>query len=103
MFNYKFVFIIVIFLILLFIKSEPDPYPNSYPNENFINCVNIPEGPYITKCTNITWDDNILIALCPSNLEPSKYKSTKLYLDNCGSNSDCSSINIDLEGNLICN
>lgn len=73
-------------------------------SEHFILCDKIPSGAYEIKCTNIIFNDNILYALCPKTNPPNTFVFTQLNLDDCvGMNSnDCDSINIDLNGNLIC-
>lgn len=71
--------------------------------EKFLVCDRIPTGPYETKCTNIKFNDNILDALCISNISSNTYSPTQLDLSECvKDNNDCDSININSFGNLIC-
>ncbi len=71
--------------------------------EKFLVCDKEPSGPYKTKCTNIEFKDNILGALCLSDLDDNRYVSSQLNLEDCvRDNNDCDSININKFGELIC-
>lgn len=94
---YKYFFIILIILILSIcvgmFKFE----------EKFLICDRIPSGPYKTKCTNIKYNDGIIYALCPTKDPENIFISSKLDLKNCiKDQNDCNSININSDGNLIC-
>lgn len=91
-------FFIVILIILLVII-----YLITNTNEKFVSCIKIPSGPYKTKCTNIEFSNNILYALCPTQEPENTFKPTKLDLTNCVKDfNDCDSININSQGELIC-
>ena len=91
-----FMIILVFVLILIYINLLNDM-------EKFMSCEKIPSGPYKNKCTNIHYSDNILYALCPKKEPENIYKLSKLDLMDCVNDSnDCDSINIDWDGNLIC-
>ena len=71
--------------------------------ENFKLCNKTPSGPYETKCTNIEFSNNLLNALCISDLHDNTYVSTQLDLEKCiKDNNDCDSINVNKSGNLVC-
>ena len=91
-----FIIILICVFILIYINVLND-------GEKFISCDKIPSGSYKNKCTNIHYSDNILYALCPKREPENVFKLTKLDLADCVNDSnDCDSINIDWDGNLIC-
>ena len=91
---------IVFILLLLFVLIYID-FLNNW--EKFVSCNKIPSGPYKNKCTNIQYSDNTLYALCPKKEPENMFKLSKLNLVDCVNDSnDCDSINIDWDGNLIC-
>ena len=91
-----FIIILVFVFILIYTNVLNDV-------EKFISCDKIPSGPYKNKCTNIHYSDNTLYALCPKREPENIFKLTELDLVNCvNDTNDCDSINIDLDGNLIC-
>lgn len=93
---FRFIIILISLLVLIYVNI-------SNSEEIFMSCDKIPSGPYKNKCTNIQYNDNILYALCPKQHPENTFKFTQLDLKNCINNiNDCSSINIDIEGNLIC-
>ncbi len=94
------VFIMILVIAFIFILFYTDVFNHV---EKFISCDKIPSGPYKNKCSNIHYSDNILYALCPKREPENVFKITKLDLVNCVNDSnDCDSINIDWDGNLIC-
>lgn len=92
----KFIILLVFFLILININVLTN-------KENFISCDRMPSGPYKNKCTNIQYNNNILYALCLSDIDDNTYANTQLDLEVCiNDTNDCNSINADKYGNLIC-
>lgn len=90
----KFIIISIIILIIFYLIII---------KENFISCIDVPSGPYKTKCTNIEFNDNILYALCPKQEPANTFQITNLNLTNCVKNSnDCNSINVNSQGKLVC-
>lgn len=66
--------------------------------EKYSVCENIPLGPYITSCSNINYNDDILTAYC---VDKNNIKNlSSLDLTDCSS-SDCNSIRNDF-GTLKC-
>jgi hypothetical protein len=89
--------VILIILLILFYISE------MVYKESFLICDKQPSGPYETKCTNIKFKDNNLSALCLSDIDDNTYVSTQLDLEECVmDNNDCDGININKNGDLIC-
>jgi len=92
--------VFIIILVLVFIVIYTNVLNNK---EKFISCDKIPSGPYKNKCTNILYNNNILYALCPKKEPENIFKFTQLDLKKCvNDTNDCDSININLDGNLIC-
>jgi len=92
------IFIIILVLVLVLIKIN-----FFYNKEKFLLCEKIPSGPYKNKCTNIQYKNNILYAICPKQDPENTFKFTHLDLKDCvNDTNDCDSINIDIDGNLIC-
>lgn len=91
--------IFIVFLIILLIII----YLITNTNEKFVSCNKIPSGPYKTKCTNIEFNNDILYALCPKQEPENTFETTSLDLKACVRDSnDCDSININLQGKLVC-
>jgi hypothetical protein len=89
---------IILLIILIFIYiTELESF------DKFKLCDKTPSGPYETKCTNIKLKDNVLSALCISDMSEKRYVSSQINLEECiNDNNDCNSINTDDTGNLIC-
>lgn len=91
-----FIIILIILLILFYLL-------NDFNKENFKSCKEIPTGPYKNKCTNISFKDNILYALCPKREPNNTFEKSNLDLRNCITKSnDCNGINFNLQGKLVC-
>lgn len=91
------IFIIIMVFILVLIKIF------FYNKEKFLLCEKNPSGPYKNKCTNIQYQNNLLYAMCPKQEPENTFKFTQLNLKNCvNDTNDCDSINVDTDGNLIC-
>ena len=91
------IFTLILFILLLLIYVI-----ELISKENFVLCNSKPSGPYKTKCTNIEFNNNILSALCLSDISDNIYVNTHLDLNDCvKNNNDCESININNIGNLM--
>ena len=80
--------IIILILLLIIINSYKTI---NKQDENFISCKNMPLGPYITSCSNINYNNNILSAYCKNNDHEQNF--TSLYLDSCNDANDCNDEN----------
>lgn len=90
-----FIIILIILLVIIYLINNI--------NEKFISCNKIPSGPYKTKCTNIKFNNNILYALCPKLDHDNISEIITLDLADCVKDSnDCNSININSQGELVC-
>ena len=90
-----FILILIILIVIIYLITNT--------NEKFVSCDKIPSGPYKTKCVNIEFNNNILYALCPKQEPENIIERTSLDLTDCvRDTNDCDSININLQGKLVC-
>jgi len=93
----------IIILLFVFVLIYINVLNVSNNKEKFLYCDKIPSGPYKNKCTNIQYNNNILYALCPKQDPENTFKFTLLDLIDCvNDTNDCNSINIDTDGDLVC-
>lgn len=98
-----YIIMIFIFVFVLISISIYIPVSNTNNKEKFMSCDKIPSGPYKNKCTNIHYTNNTLYALCPKHEPENIFEISKLDLADCvNDTNDCDSINVDWDGNLIC-
>ena len=100
--------IIMILLLLLVLIYFFTTFTTFTIKEKFLTCNKMPSGPYESKCTNIKYDSNsnILYAYCPKSEPQNSFDFSQLDLSNCSNDSndsnDCGGINVNSNGNLIC-
>lgn len=102
------VIIIIILIIIIYLFNNKEYFLLSDYTEKIMNKSNsnscslkkFIRGPYISKCTNIKLNNNMLYALCPNRELDNQYFSRKLNLNDCKNN--CTNININDRGELFC-
>lgn len=98
--KYIFLFVIILMFILVYFYLNLNFHYNN--QEKFIVCENIPSGPYLTYCSLVNFYNNKLTAYCNNKNNENKLVYSNLDLNTCVNNNKCSSININMDGKLVC-